>query len=291
LAERNSLLMKAIGLCILALGLLLVGFQLVGDGFESLETVFVKVETPVTYRFDKYAQLLKEFVKESSVDYAALKKSPLLKESMKEIAHISPAKMINDKERLSFWLNAYNLIVIKECADKFPFKDLRDLGNDPTKRKFTVGGDKFSLQTIKSDKIEPLLSDNFPEEIFLMCGGAMGNPAILDHPVTPEKMDKDMKAAAYLWVIDPGNVAFDRYKGRFDVGPFLQWYEELFAKRYGTAIDFVISFLNPDAQEAVSNVTIIKGFGLPFNWTLNDYALKKQIEKRLEEKVKQLNPG
>lgn len=291
MTERNSLLMKGIGLCFLALGLLLVGFQLVGDGFESLETAFVKVETPVTYRFDKYKQLLKEFVKDNSVDYAALKKSPLLKESMREIAHISPAKMINDKERLSYWLNVYNLIVIKECADRFPIKDLRELANDPTRRKFTVGGDKLSMQTIKVDKIEPLFNDNFPEEVFLMCGGAMGHPPILDHPVEPEKMDKDMKQASFLWVMDPLNVQYDRYKGRFDVGPFMQWHEDLFAKRYGSAMDFVISFLNPDAQEAITNVTILKGYGLPFNWILNDYALKKQIEKVREEKEKQLNPG
>ncbi len=291
LAQRNSLLMKVIGLSILAIGLLLVGFQLVGDGFESLETLFIKVETPTSYRFRSYSQLLKEFVKDNSVDYAALKKSPLLKESMKEIAHISPAKMIDDKERLAYWLNVYNLMMIKEIADRFPITDLNALGNDPTRRKFTVGGEKLSSQFVQHDKIQPLFNDNFPEEIFLMCGGAMGHPAILDHPVVPDRMDKDMKEAAYRWVIDPGNVNLDRYKSRFDIAPYLQWNEGLFEKRYGSATDFVISFLNPDAQEAISSITILKGFGLPFNWTVNDYALKKQIEKARQEKVKELNPS
>lgn len=291
MSERNGLLMKVIGLSILAMGLLLVGFQLVGDGFESLETMFVKVDSPPTYRFEKYSQLLKEFVKDNSVDYAGLKKSPLLKESMHEIAHISPARMLDEKERLAYWLNAYNLIVIKEIADRFPITNIDELGNDPTRRKFTVGGEKLSMQLIQHDKIQPLFNDNFPEQIFLMCGGAMGNPPILDHAVTPERMDKDMKEAAYTWVIDPGNVTLDRYKGRFDVGPYLQWNEGLFEKRYGSAIDFVIAFLNPDAQEAVNNVTMLKGYGLPFNKTVNDYALKQQIEKARKEKEKLAEPG
>jgi hypothetical protein len=291
LTERNGFLMKAIGLCVLALGLLLVGFQMIGDGFESLETMFVKVETPVTYRFDKYSQLLKEFVKDSSVDYANLKKSPLLKESIKEIAHISPAKMLDDKERLCYWLNVYNLIVIKTVADRFPITDLKQLGNDPTRRKFTVGGDKYSMQTIQFEKVQPLFSDNFPEEIFLMCGGAMGHPAILDHPVTPERMDKDMKEAAYRWVCDPGNVQFDKYKSRLDIGPFLQWNQGIFEKRFGTPVDFFLYFLNPEAQETISNVTVIKGFGLPFNWTVNDWELKKRIEKARQEKEKLANPN
>ena len=291
MTERNSLLMKGIGVCILAVGILLVGFQLIGDGFESLETLFVKVETPVTYRFDKYAQLLKAFVKDSAVDYAGLKKSPLLKESMKEIAHISPAKMIDKKERLCYWLNAYNLVVMKEVADRFPITDLRQLDNDPTRRKFTVGGDKISMQTIKIDKIEPMFNDNYPEEIFLMAGGAMGHPPILDHPTSPETMDKDMKEAAYRWIVDPSNVSLDRYKSRFDVGPFLQWNQGLFEKRYDSPIDFVISFLNASAQESISAVTILKGFGLPFNWTINDVELKKQIEKARAEKEKLLNPS
>ncbi|MCC7529839.1 MAG: DUF547 domain-containing protein [Candidatus Melainabacteria bacterium] len=290
MTERNSFLMKAIALSILAVGLLLVGFQLIGDGFESVETLFIKVETPVTYRFDKYAQLLKEFVKDHSVDYAALKKSPLLKESMREIAHISPAKMINDKERLSYWLNVHNLIAIKEIADHFPITDLKQLGNDPTRRKFTVGGDKLSLQTIKNEKIEPLFNDNYPEEVFLMCGGAIGHPWILDHPVVPDRMDKDMKEASYLWVCEPTTVAFDKYKGRFDLGPYLQWHEGLFEKRYGSPIDFVMSFLNDDAREAIASVTIIKGYALPFNWTVNDYELRKRIEKARAEKEKALSP-
>ncbi len=285
------MLMKGIGLCILAVGILLVGFQLVGDGFENLETLFVKVETPTTYRFDKYAQLLKEFVKDNSIDYASLKNSPLLKESMKEIAHISPAKMLDDKERLCYWLNAYNLIAIKEVADRFPITDLKQLGNDPTRRKFTVGGDKFSIQTIKIEKIEPLFNENFPEEIFLMCGGAVGHPAILNHPLAPDRLDKDMKEAAYRWVCEPTNVAFDRYKSRLDLGPYLQWHEGLFEKRYGTPIEFVMSFLNEDAHEAMSNVTVIKGYALPFNWTVNDFELKKRIEKARQAKEKELNPG
>lgn len=288
LAERNGYLMKAIGVSILALGLIMLGFQLIGDGFESLETVFVKVETPVTYRFDKYAQLLKQFAKENSVDYEGLKKSPLLKESMREIAHISPEKMIDDKERLSYWLNVYNLIVIKEICDRFPIKDIQTLGNDPTRRKFTVGGEKLSMQAVKIDKIEPMFNDNFPEEIFLMCGGAIGNPSILDHPVSPETMDKDMKESAYRWIIEPTNAAFDRYKDTFDIGPYLQWHEHLFDKRYGSAIDFVISFLNDEAQEKISNVTVIKGFRLPFNGTINDLAIRKQIQLAREKAVKEL---
>lgn len=291
MTERNSMLMKGIGLSILAVGILLVGFQLVGDGFESLETVFVKVETPVTYRFDKYAQLLKEFVKDNSVDYAALKKSPLLKESMKELAHISPAKMIDNKERLCYWLNAYNLIVIKEITDRFPITDLKQLGNDPTRRKFTVGGDKMSMQAIKIEKIEPMFNDNFPEEIFLMCGGAIGHPWILDHPIVPDRIDKDMKEASYRWVCEPTNVAFDKYKSRLDVGPYLQWHTGLFEKRYGTPIDFVMSFLNNDALEAISSIAVIKGFGLPFNHTVNDFEVRKRIEKARAEKEKELNPN
>ncbi|MBA3993150.1 MAG: hypothetical protein C0469_06440 [Cyanobacteria bacterium DS2.3.42] len=285
------MLMKGVGLSILAVGILLVGFQLIGDGFESLETLFVKVETPVTYRFDKYAQLLKEFVKDNSVDYAALKKSPLLKESMRELAHISPAKMIDSKERLSYWLNAYNLIVIKEIADRFPIPDLKKLDNDPTRRKFTVGGEKMSMQAIKIEKIEPMFNDNFPEEIFLMCGGAIGHPWILDHPIVPDRMDKDMKEASYRWVCEPTNVSFDKYKSRLDVGPYLQWHQGLFEKRYGTPIDFVMSFLNNDAMETISSIAVIKGFGLPFNWTINDSEFRKRIEKARAEKEKELNPN
>ncbi|HNB25233.1 MAG TPA: hypothetical protein PKZ32_22620, partial [Candidatus Melainabacteria bacterium] len=69
------------------------------------------------------------------------------------------------------------------------------------------------------------------------------------------------------------------------------WHQGLFEKRFGSPIEFVMSFLNPEAQETIGSVAIIKGYGLPFNWTVNDAELKKRIEKARQEKEKQLNPG
>lgn len=281
---KDNLPQKVIGLSIVAFGLLLVGMQVVHETVIQLETAFVKIEKPSSYRFVAYNKLLKAFVKNNSIDYKELKKSPLLPESLKEIAHISPEKMLDRRERLSFWLNAHNLIAIKEISDRFPITDLRTMGNDATSKKFTVGGEKYSLQTIQLDKIKPLFSPEYPEEVFLMCGGAIGHPSITDHAVEPDRMDGDMKEAAYLWILEPTNASLNREKTRFDLAPFLQWHEVLFAKRYGTPIDFVISFLRPDAQEAIQgNITILKGFGLPFNWIVNDYYVKQSIEKQREK--------
>lgn len=281
---KGSLPQKVIGLSIVAFGLLLVGMQVVHESVIQIETAFVKVEKPASYRFVAYSKLLKAFVKNNSVDYKELKKSPLLAESLKEIAHINPEKMLDRRELLSFWLNVYNLIAMKEIADRFPITDLRNMGNDATSKKFTVGGEKYSLQTIQLDKIKPLFSPDYPEEVFLMCGGAMGHPSIMDHPVEPARMDGDMKESAFLWIMEPTNAGFNRDKTRFDLAPYLQWNEAIFAKRYGTPIDFVISFLRPDVQEAIQgNITIIKGFGLPFNWIINDYYVKDAIVKQREK--------
>ena len=87
---------KTIPLIVLAIGVLFVTFHILVNGAAWIKSSFTPIAHPSTYRFATYDKLLHEVVKGDSVDYTALKKSPLLDKAVDELAVVSPDKLEND---------------------------------------------------------------------------------------------------------------------------------------------------------------------------------------------------
>ncbi|HEY9787588.1 MAG TPA: DUF547 domain-containing protein [Candidatus Obscuribacterales bacterium] len=269
---------QIVGLAVISIGILLLVFNGIGTIFRSVPTYLSPVTTPAVFRPSAYNELLKAFVKDDFVDYARLKSSPLLQKSLDELAKVSAQKMLDPKEQLSYWLNAYNLLTLKIICDRYPITNLeQQLGNDTNARKFNVGGQMMSVQDIMIQKIIPLLRTTDPRYLFFICGGAVGHPALLDHPIEPDKMDSDMEVASFKWISHPRNVRYDDITQTLYVSPFLNWYNQVLSTRYENPFEFVIPYLDERMQTVAHKAATIKSFGQRFNWTLNDLALKEKL--------------
>lgn len=275
MSSTPALIKRAIALSIIGLGIILLLFQGLSSLLGSVKTMIVPVSTPVAFVPESYDQLLKTYVKDGLVDYKSLKSSPLLKKSMDELARTSPAKMADKKEQLAYWINAYNLLTLKVIADRYPITTIEKLGNDKSSRKFSVGGEQLSVQDIYIQKLMPMIKATDAKYIFLLSGGSVGYPALLDRAVAPEKMERDMELAAYKWIMDARNARFDEVTQTLFVSPYLQWNSQIIETQYATPFDFVLKYMSPTVEVETSRPGTIKTFGQRFNWTLNDAALKK----------------
>ncbi len=159
-------IMKAIPLILLGAGALFVAFHVLVNGPAWIKSSFTKIEYPATYRFQTYDKLLHEVVKGDAVDYATLKKSPLLDKAVDELSTTSPDKLESDKEKLCYWLNTYNLLMLKSLADRYPISSPRKLGNSLSFRKFTIGGDTYSVRDVIDLKPKSLFQAQSAADIF-----------------------------------------------------------------------------------------------------------------------------
>lgn len=274
MSSNRTIVQKLLPMTLLGLGLMLVCFQMVGGTVNFIRGALTKVEHPTRYNFPIYDKLLQAHVREDLVDYKELSKSPDLQKAVDELAAISCDQILNDQDRLCYWINAYNLLVLKAVCDKYPVKSIRQLRNTPNSRKFIVGGSPTTIQNIYLGKLLPMLKEKDPRYVFLLNGGAKGYPPLMDHVIEASRLSSDSQLASYQFVKSPQNVEFNAYTSRLEISPYFQWNEAIFEKEYETPFDFVTTYFNDDMKERVTSPTVIKSYGKRFNWRLNDLALK-----------------
>ncbi|HJN50648.1 MAG: DUF547 domain-containing protein [Pseudomonadales bacterium] len=118
--------------------------------------------------WDLYDQLLSEYVsvgeKQRSpvnmVDYSNLKKDPRLQVLIDQISSYPQSELKSRDEKISFFVNAYNVLTIKVILDHWPVAGIRDIGSwirdawdIPV---IEVNGQKKSLDDIENRILRPM---------------------------------------------------------------------------------------------------------------------------------------
>ncbi len=258
---------KALPIILLATGALFVAFHILMNGSAWIKSAFTKIEHPATYRFTAYDKLLHEVVKGDAVDYATLKTSPLLDKAVEELSVVAPDKLNSDKEKLCYWLNSYNMLMLKSLSDRYPISSPRKLGNSLSFRKFTIGGDTYSVRDIIDFKLSPFFKRN-PLLTFVVCGGAKGEPALLDHSLEPATVIADAQKGLDNFVNNPANTRYDEVAGVFFISPYFQRYDDYFSAYFESP--HMLAATHMKKSVPVVNVSLLKRFTRDFDWRLND---------------------
>lgn len=258
---------KAIPILLLAVGALFVAFHILVNGAAWIKSSFTKIDHPTTYRFTTYDKLLHAVVHDDGVDYATLKKEPSLDEAVDELARTAPDKLNSDKEKLCYWINAYNMLMLKSLADKYPIASPKKLGNSISFRKFQIGGDTYSVRDIIEQRLEPYFKRN-PILTFVVCEGAKGDPPLLNHALEPNTVVADANTALDKFFKNPANSSYDEVADVFYISPYLQRYDDYFSAYFESPHLLAAGHLTKSVP--VANVSMLKKFTRDFDWRLND---------------------
>jgi hypothetical protein len=252
---------------VLILGFLLIVVHLVSHAGEYFAPIFLHVNHPLTYNFSTYDTLLKSVVKDDRVDYQTLKNSKLLNEAVADLSQTDPDHLDSPDEQLCFWINSYNLLVLKAITDAYPIKTVRQNLNSFGTTKFLIGAKPYSLNDIYQNYLVPRLKKN-RDAFFLVCGGSLGYPPLLDHAIKPANLKADAQESAKKFINNSRNVYYMPGGKIFGVSPLLKWNEAVL----GDPHLFVARYLPPSKLIQVTNVMSTNTVARDFNWWLNDTA-------------------
>lgn len=217
-------------------------------------------QAPDTF-FEQAGAFFSKHVRNGRVDYAAIKANPqVLSTLMKQAADISVTKD-SPANYQAFWINAYNLSVIKGIVDNYPVKSPLDIGGFFDKTTYKLGGGKYTLNAIENQLLRPV----FPEEprfhFVLVCAG-LGCPPIIQSAYTPEGLEMQLQKQTELALNNPG---FIQAKGkRVLLSQIFEWYGEDFTRGGKSYIEFINQYRKEALPENAKT-----GF-YAYDWTLND---------------------
>ena len=114
------------------------------------------------------------YVKNGRVDYGSIKNNP---EKLEELLEIGTSVKVNVSEAnkfQAFWINAYNLGVIKGIIDNYPTNSPLSHAGFFDKTTYDFGGKSVTLNGIENDILRAKFKD--PRVHFVLVCGAIGCP-------------------------------------------------------------------------------------------------------------------
>lgn len=230
-------------------------------------------------RFDhsKFDALLKQYVQNDKVNYAALKEDKRLNEYLQELERANPDALATREEKIAFWINAYNAYTLKLVVDNYPIKSITDLSalgylslpfDSPWKRKFCkIGGKVYSLDDIE----HTILRGEFGEEQihFAVNCASESCPVLRPEAYTGEKLSAQLKEQAQAFLSDSTRNQFRLEGNTLYLSKIFEWYRSDFEKKKGSLLKYIAQYFSGEERERLESGNVTIKF-LDYNWNLNE---------------------
>jgi hypothetical protein len=266
----------------------------------------VKPPPKVTFH-DKCADILSSFVDDKGmVDYRRLKlKREKLKQLVGEFAKLNRNEYDSwpKEDKIAFWINAYNMQMLKIIVGNYPIKSYRIFhllpGWEPDsirhldkrigkikKQKFYIMDEVFTLP-----QVEELFSDkkfNEPRAFFALSYATLSSPPLRNEPYYGHKLYKQLDDQSKKFISSPLGFKIDRKKRRVYFSTILQpaWFGSGFISKYGTnkkfkdqepAVRAVLSFITNHISEQDKHFLEVENYTIEYitySWRLNNNSKK-----------------
>jgi Protein of unknown function, DUF547 len=245
---------------------------------------------------DDYAAILKSYVDDRGmVDYQGLKtnRKPL-DNFISSLSHFDPKlyEDWNDKEKIAFWINAYNSLTLKAIIDHYPIEasflksfiypknSIRQIPGVWDKLTFAVMGNNMTLDGIEHSTLR--VKFNEPRIHMALVCAAMGCPPLRNEPYTGAKLAARLDDQATKFLKNPEKLRIDRSNNKVHLSPIFDWFGQDFVKTYGTDKEFsgfsgkeraVLNFVSRYLEPADRAFLLKGGFSieyLKYDWSLNE---------------------
>jgi hypothetical protein len=204
---------------------------------------------------------LKSAVQNGRVDYKAIKENPDELNSLVAAAKDIRVEKTDAAKYQAFWINTYNIMVIKGVVNNYPLKSPLDVPGFFDKNTYDVGGQNITLNDIENKLLRP----NFPQEprfhFVLVCAG-LGCPPIIDAAYMPATLDAQLEKQTVKALNDANFIRLGK-KNRVQISQIFEWYTGDFKRNGASLVDFINTYRTEKLPDGA------KVSYYPYDWTLN----------------------
>lgn len=210
--------------------------------------------------------LLKKYVtEEGGVRYAEWKQDEASLKVLANYVHNvseADASKLGDKQRLAFYINAYNANTLKAVLDRYPIKSVMDVKGFFDGVKHKVAGEELTLNELEGEKIRKAFGE--PRIHFVVNCASASCPILRRDAVTAENMEMLLEKGTKQYVLQETKVDGD--KKTVDTSKIFEWYKDDFAAAGGVNA-FLARYLPPEQAAIAKEATVTTH---EYGWALNE---------------------
>jgi hypothetical protein len=218
-----------------------------------------------------FNEILKEYVHDGKVNYKNLCKDDRLGKYLNQLSNTNPDKIENTKERLAFWINAYNAFTLKIICDNYPVKSIMDLDSGKIwDRVFIeINGMKMSLNHIEHEIIRKEF--NQPRIHFALVCAAISCPPLRSEAFGGYKLDDQLNDQGDIFLNQKDKNYFDLKEKEAHLSKILDWYGKDFGSDNGEILLYLTRFLPEKTATSIKeNPNEWEVRYTEYDWSLNE---------------------
>lgn len=212
--------------------------------------------------FTKFNNFLLQEVVFGLVDYRQLKENSDQLNNLTSVISDYDLRNVSQDHRTAFYINAYNILVIKQITDNYPVKSPMDIDGFFKVNTFNVAGEILTLDAIEFIKLIGPTKD--PRIHFALGCGARSCPFLYDNAFFPDKLQEQLDFRAQLIIDRPNYVYVDEKGGKVVLNKIFDWYKDQFSSNAGSLIKYVNKYKFYKVPET------FKVEFQEYDWSLND---------------------
>ncbi len=210
--------------------------------------------------FNKANTFFGTYVSNGKVAYSKIKDNPKAMQDVLKLAEGISVSKDDANNYQAFWINAYNLSVIKGLIDNYPTKSPLDNAGFFDKVKHSLGGKQITLNDIEHKLLRPQFKD--PRFHFVLVCGAIGCPPLISKAYLPNTLNAQLETQTKK-AINGSFLKVDTKKKRIQASQIMEWYKGDFTMKGIKEIDFI----NKYRTEKLEGKYKLSYF--PYNWNIN----------------------
>ncbi len=241
------------------------------------------------FDYDWWNAALGRWVRSDAVDYAAVRADQGdLRRFVATLEAVgpetTPERFATEPERLAYYLNAYNALVLFAVVESWPIDSVQDVRGwlDPRAGfgffyglQLPLDGGATNLYDLENEVIRGFVDARIHAAI--NCA-SKSCPALQPHAFDPARLDAQLDAVTRDFCSRAPHVGVDDVAHEIQLSAIFDWYRSDFeehARRLGrpaTIVDFILGFAAPEVAaelERARNAGYDVAFQ-PYDWALND---------------------
>ncbi len=220
---------------------------------------------------DLFTELLTKYVKNGKVNYNELRNDDRLEKYLDQLSQTNPASIKNEKDRLAFWINAYNAFTLKVICDNYPVKSITDLNSGKVwdENLVEINGSEMSLNHIEHGIIRKQFND--PRIHFALVCAAVSCPPLRSEAFEGYKLDAQLNDQGKTFLRDKSKNYFEVDKQVAHLTKILEWYGIDFGATSSEILLRIKAFLPLEIGSAIEkNPDQWKIEYNDYDWSLNE---------------------
>jgi hypothetical protein len=183
--------------------------------------------------------VLRAHVDDGYVDYPEIARNVRFYKYLEAIAAFDPATLADDRERLAFWINAYNALAIKSVIDGVTPVDMMGRMRFFRTTEHRVAGRNFDLNSIRD-----LLRDlGEPRVHFALVPATYAGPKLRAEAYRGEELEQQLEDNTRDFINDKRKNRFSMAARQARISPLFEEYRDDFGGKDEAVLEFVSKYV------------------------------------------------